>query len=422
MKAYRLGLSALGVCVMACGARVTVGDLGDASFDHPSTETGGSGGAGGTTGTGGAGADGGQAGSGGSTTGTGGLGGIGIGGSGGATTGTGGFVISDARISADAACAADAVRAVRIEGDLYMMADTSGSMDMIDPGQTVSRWENLAQAIPSFVNDPANAGIEVGLDFFPEGGLEASCNEVDYTMANVPIDFLPGMNNLQANAIISAVQGRMRAGGTPTVPALTGALQAAKTWQMNNPRRPLSVLLLTDGQPTGCQGNTVASAATVAQMYATGTPPIKTYVVSVGLDAGNLDAIAAAGGTTTAYLVRTGAAADVAHALAAIRKNTQGCDFNMPQHDGGTLDPNKINVEISLGTGGVFYGIYNVGNAAGCGDPNENPTVEGWYYDNPPPAVPTKIILCPKSCNLLQVTDGSSVNLLLGCTSQPPPR
>jgi hypothetical protein len=368
----------------------------------------------------------------GASTGTGGANGTGTGGgNSGGSFGTGGTLppvnpgnpdaTADIRVAPDTSCAGDAVKGEKRQTDLYMMMDNSGSMDMVDTGQTLSRWANLAQAIPTFVNDPVNAGMEIGLDFFPEGGQQASCNVTDYTMANVPIDFLPGANNAQANAIVTAVQGRMRSGGTPTVPALTGALQAAKTWQMANPSRALSVLFLTDGQPTGCQGNTVNAAAAVAQMYSTGTPPIKTYVLGVGPDTGNLDSIAASGGTMMAYMVTNGGAAALAAALASIRKSTLSCDYNIPKVDGGNIDPNKVNVQVKIGPMGTLLDIYNVGTAAGCDDVTKNPKGEGWYYDIPLPGTPSKITLCPKSCGPLQITDGSEISVLLGCALKPIP-
>jgi hypothetical protein len=207
---------------------------------------------------------------------------------------------------------------------LYLMIDNRGSMDMVDIGQTVTRWDNVAQAIPAFANDPLNAGTMVGLDFFPEvspsdGGPVTSCDVVDYTMTNVPVDMIPGPNNAQSDALVAAVQGRARAGGSPTTPALTGALQAAKVWQMAHPDRALSVVFLTDGQPTSCGGtNTVPGAAAVAQMYASGLPPIRTYVLGIGPDTGNLDSIAAAGGTQMAYMLTDASAAAIANALRAI--------------------------------------------------------------------------------------------------------
>jgi hypothetical protein len=191
----------------------------------------------------------------------------------------------------------------------------------------------------------------------------------------------------------------------------------AKTWQMNNPSRALSVLFLTDGQPTGCTGNSVNAAAAVAQMYSTGTPPIRTYVLGVGPDAGNLDAIAQGGGTMMAYMVTTGGAAALSAALAAIRKSTLSCDYNIPQKDGGMIDLGKVNVQVKIGATGMLTDIFNVGDAAGCNDLTKTPKGEGWYYDNP--TAPTKIILCPNSCGPLQTNDGSELNVLLGCKTKP---
>jgi hypothetical protein len=190
---------------------------------------------------------------------------------------------------------------------------------------------------------------------------------------------------------------------------------------MSNPLRSLSVLFMTAAQPSGCQDNTTIAAAAVAQMYVTGTPPIKTYVLGVGPDTGNLDSIAAAGGPAMAYMATNGGAPELANAFAAIRKSTQTCDYNVPRFDGGTTDPNKVNVQIRIGTGGTARDIYYVERAAICSDTARNPTGEGWYYDNPPPGAPTKISLCPNSCTPLQVMDGSAVNVVLGCKTRPFP-
>jgi hypothetical protein len=367
-------------------------------------------------------------------TGAGGSDSTGSGGSGGTTGGgnTGGSIgpinpgnpdaTTDGRISEDAQCAGEPVRGEKKQTDLYIMMDSSGSMNEVDPGQTLSRWENLAQAIPIFVNDPANANMKIGLDFFPEGGNQASCNVADYTMINVPVDFIPGMNNAHATALVNAVNGRMRVGGTPTTPALTGALQQAKAWQIAHPERSINVLFLTDGEPTGCQGNNINAAAAVAQQYANGTPPIKTYVLGVGPSTGPLDAIAAGGGTRMAYMVTNGGAAALAQALADIRKSTLSCDYNIPKLEGGMADPTKINVSTRIGPPpGMFSDILNVGDAAGCSDPAKNPSGNGWYYDNP--AAPSKITLCPSSCSPLQMTDGSEINVIIGCKVRviPPP-
>ncbi|MET0593511.1 MAG: vWA domain-containing protein, partial [Polyangiaceae bacterium] len=255
-------------------------------------------------------------------------------------------------LNTDATCMAPRIVAERKQVDLYMMIDSSGSMETLDPGQTLSRWGNLTQAMPTFLNDPVNAGMQIGLDFFPEGANNPLCTPNDYAMADVAVDFIPGMNNAQVTALVNAINGRMRTGGTPTTPALNGALQAAKAWQMAHPERSISVLLLTDGEPLGCTGNTVNAAAAVAQQYANGTPPIKTFVLGVGPATGPLDAIAAGGGTRMAYMVTNGGAAALAQALADIRKSTLSCEYSMPKVDSGMVDPTKINVSTRVGPTG----------------------------------------------------------------------
>ncbi|HMI88438.1 MAG TPA: hypothetical protein VK550_30360 [Polyangiaceae bacterium] len=354
---------------------------------------------------------------------------------GGTTTGGGGTVGpidpgnpeagADIKVTADAACASTATTGEKKPTDLLIMMDSSGSMDTVDPGQTNTRWINVSEAIPPFVADPANAGMMIGLDFFPEtgggGGNNLACTPADYSNPDVPIGLIPGMNNMQAMALGAAVMNRRPNNSTPTVPALTGALQTAKAWQLQNPTRSISVLLMTDGIPMGCTQNSVTNAAAVAQMYSNGMPPIKTFVLGVGPDTGPLDTIAAGGGTMKAFMVTNGGAAGLSQALADIRKSTLACDYAIPKPEAGTLDPNKVVVSVREGTSGNFIDIPNVVSAAGCISSPMNPSAFGWYYDNP--AMPTKITLCPNSCGPLQITDGSEVKILLGCEPKriPPP-
>jgi hypothetical protein len=328
---------------------------------------------------------------------------------------------TDGKIAEDAQCGGEGVQGEKKQTDLLIMMDSSGSMETVDPGQTLSRWANLAQAMPTFLNDPANAGMQIGLDFFPEGGNRPLCTPADYSMPNVPVDFIPGMGGAHSTALVNAINTRMPAGGTPTTPALTGALQTAKAWQMAHPERSINVLFMTDGQPEGC-ASSVANAAAAAQQYSNGTPSIKTYVLGVGPSTGQLDAIAAGGGTRMAYMVTNGGAAALAQALADIRKSTLSCDYNMPKVDGGAADPKRINVSTRVGPSpNPFSDIFKVDSAADCTDMARNPTGQGWYYDNP--TTPTKITLCPNTCTPLQQADGSVINVVLGCVPRviPPP-
>ncbi len=112
---------------------------------------------------------------------------------------------------------------------------------------------------------------------------------------------------------------------------------------------------------------------------ATGTPKIATYVIGVGSDADNLDAIAAGGGTGSAFLVDTAgdANAQFLAAMNAIQHSALGCQYVIPQPTSGTLNFSEVNVVYTPG-GGSAETIPNVANAAAC-----PATGNAWYYDNP---------------------------------------
>ncbi len=186
---------------------------------------------------------------------------------------------------------------------------------------------------------------------------------------------------------------------------------------MANPNRAVSVVFTTDGIPQGCgNGNTIAAAAMEAQVALTGTPPVKTYVLGVGPALQSLNAIAMAGGTNMAYLVDA-AMGNVTDALIAALKaivKPLGCDYTIPTN-GQPLDYGQVNVQVKIGANGAPMLIGKVNDAAAC------TTSGGWYYDVNPPGKPTKITLCPDSCSPLTMTDGSSLQVLIGCASIVPP-
>lgn len=74
-------------------------------------------------------------------------------------------------------CAADTQEAQQVPVDLYLMVDTSGSMDEQTQAGT-KKWDDVKTALSSFVDDPASQGLGVALQFFPiiKGGVPDSCN------------------------------------------------------------------------------------------------------------------------------------------------------------------------------------------------------------------------------------------------------
>jgi len=213
---------------------------------------------------------------------------------------------------------------------LLLMVDSTGSMATVDPGQTLSRWEIITNGLPAFASSPENAGLFVGLDFFPEvlTGMPAAlqCDVTAYESPDVPIAALPGVNNEQVEALTAAIANRVVGGGTPTTPALQGAIASAGAWRTAHPEQDVFVVFLTDGIPNGCS-STVATAATAAAAGVSGDPSIKTYVVGVGPEVvANLDPIAAAGGgSPKATALTMGGPAALTDALNAIRASVSGC-------------------------------------------------------------------------------------------------
>jgi hypothetical protein len=84
----------------------------------------------------------------------------------------------------------------------------------------------------------------------------------------------------------------------------------------------------------------------------------------------------------------------------------------MPAVSGQQLDYTQVNVQTRIGSGGTSTLLGQVPNAGACGSGN------GWYFDAPVvmggPA-PTTITLCPSSCDPLKMTNGSQLQVLLGC-------
>jgi hypothetical protein len=291
-----------------------------------------------------------------------------------------------------------------IADDIFIMLDKSGSMNCpandsmceVPPAPVIypTRWDAFAQAVSSFVNAPGSAGIGVGLGHFSAG---SGCDVGAYAMPTVSIAPLPG----NTSAIQNAIAGIMPGGNTPTVPALQGALQFARTYTENTPGRAASVVLVTDGYPNGC-ASTIAAAAMVAQQAYEGTPSTKTYVIGLGNTAA-LDQVALAGsGGARHYFPADG---DVVTQLLAALTTISGvntCNYALP----ATGDPLSVNVQVTIG-GGMPAVIRYVGSAAMCA------LNGGWFFDNP--TSPTKLILCPQTCDPIRTTTGSRVQVLVGC-------
>jgi hypothetical protein len=339
------------------------------------------------------------------------------------------------------ACAAETTEANLVQLDLFIMLDQSGSMsDTVQGGAT--KWSAVTTALKGFFNDPANAGLGVGIQYFAltpgmactpfctvdadcgafgpcvfgvfcagcSGGAGDSCNAADYSVAAVEIAPLAAG---QSSALSSSIDAHSPSTNTPTGPALDGAIKHAKSWAMAHPSHNVVVVLATDGEPTECAPQDIPSIANLASVGVSGNPSVDTFVIGVGPSLDNLNAIAAAGGTGSAFLVDTGAnvVQQFKAALNAIQQSALGCEYTIPQPAMGMLDYDKVNVQYTPGNGDPVQLLSNVPNVAAC-----DPATGGWYYDNN--AAPTKIILCDATCTPIQGDSMGKVDILLGCATE----
>jgi hypothetical protein len=293
--------------------------------------------------------------------------------------------------------------------DLYFMMDKSSSMNMFDRGQPVSRWTAVSQAMKAFINSPKSAGLSAGLAFFPRADSAGSplCSAADYAFPIVPIGVLPAV----LPAITAAIGAQVLGSGTPTTPALQGAHIYARSQAQAG--RHAAVVIVTDGQPRQC--GTIESTAAAATSAAGGHPAIRTYVLGVGPSLVDLNAIAAAGGTGRAYLVESGGEAELTAALDAIRTSALSCAYLIPEKGRETADKAPARVSARIGRDGMSTPVDQVADLASCAGRS------GWYYERPPRAAdgseetPTRVTLCPSSCDSLVKASGSHLDVVVGC-------
>ena len=96
-------------------------------------------------------------------------------------------------------------------------------------------------------------------------------------------------------------------------------------------------------------------------------------------------------------------------AKSVVQDSKLSCDYAIPPPPGGKMfDASKVNVAYTPGGQGMPQQILNV--PGGIGDCGQN---GGWYYDNP--SAPTKILMCPSTCAVLQADQAGKVEILFGC-------
>jgi hypothetical protein len=263
-----------------------------------------------------------------------------------------------------------------------------------------------------------------------------SCTATDYAALAVPIAVLPGAGT----AIGTSLANHIPNGLTPTYSALQGAYAAARLYAGSHAGDKVAVVLSTDGIPnsgggSGCDDVT-ADIEALAAGALSGTPSIKTFVIGVLSPVDNtvnatnlLNGIASSGGTTAATIIGTSSTteADFVAALQKIRGSSLPCQFTLPVPEAGTPDYSKVNVvytDSKTSTADVVPYVGALTDCAADGGANG-----GWYYDVDPftdSGTPSKVLLCPATCGVVQADPTGKVDVVQGCktttTGGGPPR
>lgn len=310
-------------------------------------------------------------------------------------------------------CAASTQEAGLAPVYLVFLLDESGSMGD-KPETRTQKWDPVTSALQDFFADPQSQGLTASLSIFPldqnktmgaaNDALKPSCTAADYAPPIVPPTALP-----EAKLFLDAIAAITppNENGTPTLPALTGTIDYAQGLLKQDPLRKVAIVLVTDGEPSQCDGNTVDNIAAAAGVVKAQIP---TYVIGVGSSLVSLNAIAVGGGTDKAFIVAVNDPAktrtDFLSAVNIIRGRSISCDIPLPPPPlGKKLDPKKVNVQLS-GTGqptDLKYGADCTGDAA-------------WHYDDP--LKPTKVLLCESACTAAKTEAAGRLDVVFGCVDR----
>jgi hypothetical protein len=291
------------------------------------------------------------------------------------------------------------------------------------------KWDPVEQAAKAFFADAASRGISASVEFFPTTNAGSRCNASSYTSADVQMTALNGSaSNPFATALDQVEETLNSRGATPTQAVMSGTITYVQGRRTATPGA-YAIVLVTDGYPDQCDRDSTPQdeddiQLVVGEARRANTAGIKTYVIGINNPpiAGapptltNLNQVAAAGGTTQAFLIDTGNPTATVGAFRTavnqIRGQAVSCNLRIPPAPAGkTFD--KRNVRVLYGTGTAAGTALTYDQT--CAKPN------AWKYNNP--TTPTEIVLCPTTCTTVQANPQARIDVEFTCTPEiePPP-
>lgn len=285
---------------------------------------------------------------------------------------------------------------------LMILLDNSGSMDS---GFGETKWEKAKTALTALLSEYAGTGkIMFGFDVFPDFECSGFCCDVTHPVVS---DCAPD----NEEALIDAITAAPAPPGEFDTP-LCGGMDA-----FNDPgyapglfaaEGPRYLLVVSDGQEE-CNGGdfpeTCGSApsypgavATVEELLGNG---ISTFVIGfgAGVDAQQLNVIAAAGGTPyDTYFVATDTVG-LETAFAEIAASVVSCEYVLEYPD-DEVDPEEVNFYFD---GELVYQ-----------DPDCAEGV-GWTWVDPEQ---TTVLFCDEACAELKSGEEIVISATFGCPTQ----
>ena len=340
---------------------------------------------------------------------------------GGATSSSGGGSANSPGRS-DAPCTEVAYEAQVTPINLIFIWDKSQSMGVGDGwDNTATRWNPVRDGLSAFLADPGSSDLQASLKFFPvDGSMDVACDVNRYVTPDVPL--MPIADN---PAFVEAINATTPSGGTPTLPALQGAVAYARqVWEQNRDQISV-VVLVTDGEPgfyipetgaqgPGCEDNDIIGVTAAARDAYQGDPPIPIYVFGIGTELISLHSIAAAGGTGLATILSDTdpqATRDLfLTTLEQIRAEYVACNLRIPEVPEGqpALNFDEINVNYTSGAGQLQELNYDANCAQGG----------GWQYPGDNRVDPGWIELCPDLCASVQADAQAALEIQVGCVTR----
>jgi hypothetical protein len=346
-------------------------------------------------------------------------------------------------------CATASAEAKRTPVYMLLVVDGSGSMDGLNSsgtaylagerendtlaptrptsptaGLTGRKWLALRGALAAFFDDVASKNdknLAVGMYLF-SSNTPKSTSQVD-----VPISFVDGAHaTALKNRLLPSV---FPGGSTPLAASMNGQIPILDAYTPQAPVEPggkYVLVVMTDGIPS--DGTTACINA--ASSALAGSKKMLTFAVGVGdptasstnvYDEVFMGNLAEAGGTAAPgcntnwsdtntsgipchFQITPGSKssaqiqAEFLGAIDQIRESVTSCELALDLKD-GDIDPTKVNVEFTAGSGQVSQLQQDPAN--------------GWTYDDP--SAPKKVILHGSACSTLKSDPSGKIRIIVGC-------